>query len=155
MRFPFVRAAAIAPVQQMGVLVALTRPSIPAFPGQPSPEGLPGRPAHRPFLGLLSVHSRCGPHTRAVTEFRDQLSEGFRHFVSSMPASVASGWSGRRVGLAPTGKRRLSTAHTQGGHRAAVDLAATLMRIARHVEVFNAEKKPVASFKGAERGSTW
>jgi porin len=29
-----------------------------------------------------------------------------------MPAPVASGWSGRRVGLAPTGKRRLFTAHT-------------------------------------------
>jgi hypothetical protein len=29
---------------------------------------------------------------------------GFRHFVTSMPAPVASGWSGRRVGLAPTGK---------------------------------------------------
>jgi hypothetical protein len=24
-------------------------------PYQPSPEGLPGRPAHRPFRGLLSV----------------------------------------------------------------------------------------------------
>ena len=34
---------------------------------QPSPEGLPGRPAHRPFRGLLSVYSRCGLHTRAVT----------------------------------------------------------------------------------------
>src|SRR5947199_3747241 len=33
------------------------------------------------------------------------------HFVTSMTAPVASGWSGRRVGLAPTGKRRLSTAH--------------------------------------------
>jgi hypothetical protein len=33
-----------------------------------------------------------------------------------MTAPVASGWSGCRVGLAPTGKRRLSTAHTQGGH---------------------------------------
>ena len=64
-----------------------------AHPYQPSPEGLPGRPAHRPFRGLLSVHSRCGPHTRAVTVHRDQLSEGFRHFVSSMPAPVASGWS--------------------------------------------------------------
>src|SRR6202035_2456985 len=59
-----------------------------ARPYQPSPEGLPGRPAHRPFRGLLSVHSRCGPHTRAVTVYRDQLSEGFRHFVSSMPAPV-------------------------------------------------------------------
>jgi hypothetical protein len=28
-----------------------------------------------------------------------------------MTAPIASGWSGRRVGLAPTGKRRLVTAH--------------------------------------------
>src|SRR6266568_4651828 len=33
-----------------------------------------------------------------------------------MAAPVASGWSVRRVGLAPTGKRRLSTAHTLNGH---------------------------------------
>ena len=32
--------------------------------------------------------------------------------------SVASGWSGRWVGLAPTGKRRLFTAHTQSGNSA-------------------------------------
>ena len=36
-------------------------------PYQPSPKGLSGQPAHRPFRGLLSVHSRCGLHTRAVT----------------------------------------------------------------------------------------
>jgi hypothetical protein len=42
--------------------------------------------------------------------------EGFSHFVTSMTAPVASGWSGRRVGLAPTGKRRLLTAHTLCGH---------------------------------------
>src|SRR5208337_2840758 len=35
--------------------------------------------------------------------------EGFSHFVTSMTAPVASGWSVRRVGLAPTGKRRLLT----------------------------------------------
>jgi hypothetical protein len=29
--------------------------------------GMAGRPAHRPFRGLLGVHSRCGLHTRAVT----------------------------------------------------------------------------------------
>jgi len=34
---------------------------------QSSPIGLSGRPAHCPFRGLLSVHSRCGLHTRAVT----------------------------------------------------------------------------------------
>jgi hypothetical protein len=36
--------------------------------------------------------------------------------LTSMPAPVASGWSGCRVGLAPTGKRRLVTAHTLSGH---------------------------------------
>src|SRR5689334_21725631 len=79
---------------------------------QPSPIWLSGRPAHRPFRGLLGVHSRCGLHTRAVTVFRDTLSEGFSYFVTSIAAPVASGWSVRRVGFAPTGKRRLLTAHT-------------------------------------------
>src|ERR1700758_4437754 len=37
-------------------------------PYQPSPKPLSGRSAHRPFRGLLSVHSRCGLHTRAVTK---------------------------------------------------------------------------------------
>jgi arylsulfatase len=36
-----------------------------------------------------------------------------------MTAPVASGWSDRRVGLAPTGKRRLTTAHTHSGHLSA------------------------------------
>src|SRR5229473_6668285 len=35
-----------------------------------------------------------------------------------MTAPIASGWSGCRVGFAPTGKRRLCTAHTHLGHRA-------------------------------------
>jgi hypothetical protein len=43
--------------------------------------------------------------------------EGFSHFVTSMTAPIASGWSDCRVGLAPTGKRRLCTAHTRSGHR--------------------------------------
>jgi ABC-type uncharacterized transport system substrate-binding protein len=30
-----------------------------------------------------------------------------------MTAPIASGWSGCRVGLAPTGKRRLCTAHAK------------------------------------------
>jgi hypothetical protein len=32
--------------------------------------------------------------------------EGFSHLVASMTAPVASGWTGCRVGLAPTGKRK-------------------------------------------------
>src|SRR5262245_42596533 len=79
---------------------------------QPSPKGLPGRPAHCPFRGLLGVHSRYGLHTRAVTVSRDTLTEGFSHFVTSIAAPVASGWSVCRVGVAPTGERRLCTAHT-------------------------------------------
>ena len=67
-------------------LVSPSRDSLPR-------KGSPGRPAHRPFRGMLGVHSRCGLHTRAVTVIRDPLSEGFRHFVASMPAPVASGWS--------------------------------------------------------------
>ena len=80
-------------------------------PCQPSPIWQSGRPAHCPFRGLFGVHSRYGLHTRAVTVFRDTLSEGFSHFVTSIAAPVASGWSGCRVGFAPTGKRRLFTAH--------------------------------------------
>src|SRR5208337_2095146 len=60
---------------------------------QSSPVWLPGRPAHRPFsrfarrsLALRPAHSRRSP-------IRDPLSEGFSHFVSSMTAPVASGWS--------------------------------------------------------------
>jgi hypothetical protein len=34
---------------------------------------------------------------------------------TSMTAPVASGWSVRRVGLSPTGKRRLRTAHANSG----------------------------------------
>ena len=83
---------------------------------QPSPIWQSGRPAHCPFRGLLGVYSRYGLHTRAVTVYRDTLSEGFSHFVSSIAAPVASGWSGCRVGLAPTGKRRLVTAHARSGH---------------------------------------
>ena len=47
-----------------------------------------------------------------------QVTRGFSPFVTSMTAPIASGWSGCRVGLAPTGKRRLSTAHANSGHSA-------------------------------------
>jgi hypothetical protein len=66
-----------------------------------------------------SAFTRVTACTLALSPIRDTLTEGFSHFVSSMTAPVASGWSGCRVGLAPTGKRRLSTAHTRTGHRVA------------------------------------
>src|SRR5277367_4793883 len=59
-------------------------------PCQPSPIWQSGRPAHCPFRGLLGVHSRYGLHTRAVTVYRDTLSEGFSHFVTSIAAPDAA-----------------------------------------------------------------
>ena len=60
-----------------------------------------------------SAFTRVTACTLALSPIRDTLIEGFSHFVTSMTAPIASGWSGCRVGLAPTGKRRLVTAHTQ------------------------------------------
>jgi aerobic-type carbon monoxide dehydrogenase small subunit (CoxS/CutS family) len=48
------------------------------------------------LAGNLCRYSRYGLHTHAVTIYRDTLSEGFSHFVTSMTAPVASGWSGSR-----------------------------------------------------------
>ena len=59
----------------------------------------------RRSLALRPAHSRSHLY---VTSY----AAGFGHFVTSMTAPVASGWSVRRVGLAPTGKRRPLTAHT-------------------------------------------
>ena len=54
-----------------------------------------------------SAFTRVTACTLALPPIRDTLIEGFSHFVTSMTAPIASGWSGCRVGLAPTGKRRL------------------------------------------------
>jgi hypothetical protein len=53
--------------------------------------------------------------TLALPPIRDTLIEGFSHFVTSMTTPIVSGWSDCRVGLAPTGKRRLCTAHPDAG----------------------------------------
>jgi len=65
---------------------------------------------------VCSAFTRVTACTLALSPIRDTLTEGFSHFVTSMTAPVASGWSGCRVGLTPTGKRRLYTAHTQVRH---------------------------------------
>ena len=70
-----------------------------------------------------SAFTHVAACTLALSPIRDTLIEGFSHFVTSMTAPIASGWSGCRVGLAPTGKRRLSTAHTHRGHQPASDFA--------------------------------
>src|SRR5271157_5429871 len=85
----------------------------------PSHVSLP-RKGHRVGLHIVlfeacSAFTRVAACTLARSPIRDPLTEGFRHFVASMPAPVASGWSDRRVGLAPTGTRRLVTAHVDSG----------------------------------------
>jgi hypothetical protein len=67
-----------------------------------------------------SAFTRVAACTLALPPIRDTLIEGFSHFVASMTAPIASGWSGCRVGLAPTGKRRLVTAHTRSDHSSGV-----------------------------------
>src|SRR5580693_3962400 len=76
---------------------------------------------HIVLFEVCSAFTRVAACTLALSPIRDTLPEGFRHFVASMPAPVASGWSGCRVGLASTGKRRLVTAHTHSGHPIARD----------------------------------
>ena len=86
-------------------------------PYQPSPVRRPGRPARCPFRGLLGVHLRCGLHTRAATN-------SWHAIRRLQPFRYLHDCSGcfrrervRRVGLAPTGKRRLVTAHVESGDR--------------------------------------
>src|SRR5450432_578078 len=91
------------------------------FAHSPSRISLP-RKGYRVGLRIVlfeacSAFTHVTACTLARSPSRDPLSEGFSHFVASIAAPVASGWSVRRVGLAPTGKRRLSTAHTHRNRR--------------------------------------
>jgi hypothetical protein len=71
---------------------------------------------HIVLFEACSAFTRVAACTLALSPIRDTLIEGFSHFVTSVTAPIASGWSGCRVGLAPTGKRRLFTAHATNGH---------------------------------------
>jgi hypothetical protein len=53
---------------------------------------------------VCSAFTRVTACTLALSPIRDTHSEGFSCFVTSIAAPAGSGWSGRRVGLAPTGK---------------------------------------------------
>src|SRR6476660_6218837 len=93
-----------------GRILRSSHPAISAFPDMAVGSACTStfsRLAQR-SLALRPAHSRCHLYVTCYTE-------GFSHFVTSMTAPVASGWSVRRVGLAPTGKRRLLTAHANSG----------------------------------------
>ena len=75
-------------------------------------------------------------------------------------APVASGWSGCRVGLAPTGKRRLLTAHTLSGHsrsrKAARGNRGADVRAAESPFLNQSERLPAAHEEQVpERVSAW
>jgi hypothetical protein len=85
---------------------SLTSPAIAAFPVLWA-----GRLPHQPFRGPHSVRFRCSLRARQVT-YVTLYTEGFGRFVSSTTAPIATGRNEScRVGLPPTGKSRLSTAH--------------------------------------------
>jgi hypothetical protein len=75
---------------------------------------------HIVLFEACSAFTRVAACTLALSPIRDTLIEGFSHFVASMTAPIASGWSGCRVGIAPTEKRRLCTAHANKGHSMAL-----------------------------------
>ena len=97
-------------MQQLGVVFAHS-PSRISLPRKGCRVGL-----RIVLFEACSAFTHVAACTLARSPIRDPLIEGFSHFVTSMTAPIASGWSGCRVGLAPTGKRRLVTAHTQPGH---------------------------------------
>jgi hypothetical protein len=85
-------------VQRMGVLVAHNHPSVSAFPGPTA-----GSACTLSFSRLAQRSLTLRP-THSHGHLYVTLSEGFRHFVTSMPAPVASGWSGCLAALAPAGE---------------------------------------------------
>jgi len=86
-RFPCVRAAATTPVQQLGVLFAHS-PSRISLPRKGYRVGL-----HIDLFEDCSAFTHVAARTLARSPNRDPLTRGFRHFVTSMPAPVASHWS--------------------------------------------------------------
>jgi hypothetical protein len=98
-RFPCVHAAATTPVQQMGVLVAQTAPSISAFPDSTVGSACTSSFSRfaRRSLALRPAHSRNH-------QIRDRY-PGASDISSPpcLPRLLPAG-ANRRVGLAPTGK---------------------------------------------------
>src|SRR5467141_2863940 len=94
-----------------GRIVSLSNPAVSAFPERVVRVGL-----RIVLFEVCSAFTRVAACTLALSPIRDTHSEGFSHFVSSIAAPVASGWSGCRVVFAPTVKLLLLTAHTRTGH---------------------------------------
>ena len=75
-------------MQQLGVIFAHS-PSRISLPRYGSRVGL-----HIDLFEACSAFTRVAACTLALPPIRDTLIEGFGHFVTSMTAPIASGWSG-------------------------------------------------------------
>ena len=75
---------------------SLNSPSYFSLPRYGSGVGL-----HIVLFEACLAFTRVAACTLALSPIRDTLIEGFGHFVTSMTAPIASGWSGCRVGLHP------------------------------------------------------
>src|SRR5271166_2165852 len=75
------------PVQRMGTVFAHA-PSRISLPRKGHRVGL-----HIVFFEACPAFTHVAACTLALSPIRDTLSEGFSHFVTSMTAPVASGWS--------------------------------------------------------------
>ena len=91
-----------------------SHPAVSAFDDKRCRVGL-----HIDLFEDCSAFTRVAARTLAPSPIRDRLSEGFSHFVTSMTAPVASGWSGWPGGACTHWKcaalsRRTRTADVQG-----------------------------------------
>jgi hypothetical protein len=109
--FPVLRALPLCtccrhyPGAAVGCLVC----SLPQ-PCQPSPIWLSGRPARRPFRGLLGVHSRYGLHTHAATNSWHASPKASTvslppQLLRSLPAGAIAGWDFHPLGSAAFPRR--------------------------------------------------
>ena len=71
-----------------GCLPRSSHPAVTAFPGRGRRVGL-----HIDLFEACSAFTRIAACTLALSPNRDTLIEGFSHFVTSMTAPIASGWS--------------------------------------------------------------
>jgi hypothetical protein len=118
------RCSSVDPLQRMTGFLVYMQPPIPRCSSRaksslnsPSHFSL-SRYGSRVDLRIVlfedcSAFTRVAACTPALSPICDTLIKGFSHFVTSMTAPIASGWSVCRVGLAPTGKHRLCTAHVE------------------------------------------
>src|SRR5262249_47574692 len=111
-RFPCVHAVATTPAQRLGVLLRSFTPSRISLPRKGYRVGL-----RIVLFEACSAFTRVTACTLALSPMRDTPSEGLQLFRHLPSCSGCFRLERCRVGLSPTGKRRLATAHTPSRHK--------------------------------------